>query len=177
MAEHRYVALLRGINVGGKNIIKMADLKACFEEMGFTEVKTYIASGNVLFTSKKSAPKLEKGLKERFGYEAPVVILSAQELERVVDEAPKGFGKQPDKYRYDVIFVKEPLTTREALEQVSVKEGVDEVEAGQHALYFRRLISKASQSRLNKLTQTPAYKNVTVRNWNTTTRLLKLVSP
>ncbi|NCP46313.1 MAG: DUF1697 domain-containing protein, partial [Flavobacteriales bacterium] len=48
---NQYLALLRGINVGGNNIIKMVDLKACFEKMGFTDVKTYIQSGNVIFTS------------------------------------------------------------------------------------------------------------------------------
>jgi uncharacterized protein (DUF1697 family) len=176
----RYVALLRGINVGGNNIIKMIDLRACCEEAGFAEVATYIQSGNVIFSSRlvdkaKVAKKLEKALSEVFDYAAPVVVLSAEELGRVIAEAPTGFGKQPDTYRYDVLFVKAPLSTGEAFEQVTTKPGVDTASAGEHALYFRRLISKATQSQLGKLVQRPVYKSLTIRNWNTTTKLAELV--
>jgi uncharacterized protein (DUF1697 family) len=176
----RHVALLRGINVGGNNIIKMVDLRACFEDMGFTDVATYIASGNVVFSSKPKpkvtlTKKVEAALKKAFDYESRVVVLTGKELALAVAEAPT-FGRQPAKYRYDVLFVRPPLTTGEALEQLSTKPGVDEVHAGAHALYFRRLISKATQSRLSKVVQTTAYKNLTIRNWNTTTKLLALVS-
>lgn len=181
MSGSRHVALLRGINVGGNNIIKMVDLQARFEEMGFTEVETYIQSGNVAFSSKpvskaELSRTIEKALSDAFGYQSRVVLLSARDLELVVAQAPASFGKQPDRYRYDVLFVREPLTTEEALQQVTTKPGVDAVHAGEHALYFRRLISKAAQSHLSKLVQRPMYKSLTIRNWNTTTRLLAMVS-
>ena len=181
MSKSRHVALLRGINVGKNNIIKMVDLRASFEAMGFSEVETLIQSGNVVFSSKaaskaKLSETIEQKLSDAFGYESRVVVVSAKELGLVVAQAPTGFGKWPDRYRYDVLFVRAPLTTSQALEQVLVKPGVDVAHAGEHALYFRRLISKAAQSHLPKLVQKPVYKSLTIRNWNTTTKLLKMVS-
>ena len=97
MADTQYLALLRGINVGGNNIIKMADLKACFENMGFTEVVTFIQSGNVLFRSAekdktKLTKKIEQGLSERFSYKSRLVVVAHKELKKAVVEAPKEFG-------------------------------------------------------------------------------------
>ena len=180
MAEYQYLALLRGINVGGNNIIKMTDLKACFENKGFADVRTYIQSGNVLFKSTekdklKLTHKIEKALSERFSYESRLVIVAYKELKRVVDEAPKGFGKDLDKYRCDVIFLKEPLTARDAMKNVSTKDGVDNAYMGKYVLYFSRLTSKATQSHLTKIIALPMYQNMTIRNWNTTTKLLALM--
>ena len=177
---NRYLALLRGINVGGKNIIKMADLKASFEEMGFSNVVTYIQSGNVLFQCEQKdklelTAMIEKGLSKRFNFEAKVVVISQKELAAIVKSAPEGFGKEEKKFRYDVIFLKEPLTPKEAMENVKAREGVDTAHAGKQALYFSRLISRASQSYLTKIIGMPVYQNMTIRNWNTTTKLLALM--
>lgn len=178
--EGRFVALLRGINVGGNNLIKMVDLRGSFAKMGFAEVETYIQSGNVVFSSKqtnkaKLTELIEKALSNAFGYQSRVVVISASELQRVVAQAPKGFGSDMEQYRYDVLFVKEPLTAGEALAEVPTTPGVDTAHAGDHAIYFRRLVSKATQSKLNKLVQRPLYKNITIRNWNTTMKLLEIV--
>ena len=180
MAEIQYLALLRGINVGGNNIIKMADLKACLENMGFTDVVTYIQSGNVLFRAAEKdktrlTTKIEGVLSERFNYKSRMVVVTRKELEKAIEEAPKGFGRDLDKYRYDVIFLKEPLTATEAMKNVRIKEGVDNAYAGKTVLYFSRLISKASQSYLTKIIKLPMYQNMTIRNWNTTTKLLALM--
>ena len=177
----RYVALLRGINVGGNNLIKMSELRNSFAGMGFAEVETYIQSGNVVFSSKKMTKAklealIEKALSDAFRYQSRVVIVSATELERVVSQAPKGFGKDKDLYRYDVLFVKEPMRTSEVLEVLPMKAGVDTAHAGDHALYFRRLDSKAGQSYLPKLVRLAVYQNITIRNWNTTTKLLEMVN-
>lgn len=177
---NQYLALLRGINVGGKNIIKMADLKASFEAMGFSNVLTYIQSGNILFLSEEKVkssltPKIEKGLSKRFDFQAKVVIVSHKELAAVVRNAPEDFGNDGEKFRYDVIFLKEPLTSKEAMKSVSIREGVDTAHAGRQVLYFSRLISRASQSYLTKIIGMPVYQNMTIRNWNTTTRLLSLM--
>jgi uncharacterized protein (DUF1697 family) len=175
-----YVALLRGINVGGKNLIKMPELKACFEVGGFKEVVTYIQSGNVLFRSAGSgstarARRIEEMLTSTFGYQASVVLRSHGQMTAVVEGAPEGFGADPDEYRYDVIFLKEPLTARTALKSVSTRQGVDEVYAGRGVLYVSRLISRAAQSHLSKVVSLPIYQNMTIRNWNTTTTLLRMM--
>lgn len=174
-----YVALLRGINVGGKNLIKMADLAAFFESAGFTKVRTYIQSGNVIFAAEESDQArltglLEAGLSKTFDYSSRVVLRSYEELKAVVAQAPEGFGSDPSTYRYDVIFLKEPLTASEAMQSISTKEGVDQVYAGEGVMYFSRLTSKASQSRLSRIITLPVYQNMTIRNWNTTTKLLSM---
>lgn len=176
----QYLALLRGINVGGKNIIKMADLKAGFDAMGFSDVMTYIQSGNVLFQSKEKdkavlTTMIEKGLSKRFNFEARIVTVAHKELSAIVREAPDGFGEDGKSYRYDVIFLKEPLTPQEAMKSVGTKAGVDTAHAGKQVLYFSRLIAKAMQSHLTKIIGLPVYQNMTIRNWNTTTKLLELM--
>ncbi|HEY7400499.1 MAG TPA: DUF1697 domain-containing protein [Actinomycetota bacterium] len=174
-----YVALLRGINVGGRNLIKMPALKACFEENGFERVSTYIQSGNVLFASDGRSAELtrriETMLAAAFDYVPTVVVRSKSRLRAVVERAPKGFGSQPGDYRYDVIFLKEPLTAKTAIQQVPTNPAVDEAHAGAGVLYFSRLTAKATQSRLNRIIGSPIYPSVTIRNWNTTTKLLDLM--
>jgi uncharacterized protein (DUF1697 family) len=177
----QYIALLRGINVGGRNLIRMTDLKACFEEHGLQNVRTYIQSGNVLFetserSSKRLTEQIERLLDETFNYEGSVVLRSLKQLRDTVERAPRGFGSKPDRYRYDVLFLKSPLTGPTALKGLPLKEGVDEVAAGPGALYFARLISKITQSRLSRIASMPIYQSITIRNWNTTTKLLKLMA-
>ena len=95
----RYVALLRGINVGGKNLIKMTALKACFEANGFEDVATYIQSGNVVFASSETrmpglTRRIEEMLAETFDYEATVVVRSRTQMRAVVERAPKGLRRR-----------------------------------------------------------------------------------
>lgn len=176
-----YLALLRGINVGGGNLIKMADLKACFEAQGFTRVATYIQSGNVVFQSPASAApalthQLENALSTTFApYQARVVVLTHAELAAIAQGAPAGFGSQPETHRYDVLYLKPPLTAAEAYPQVPTRAGVDDVAVGPGALYFSRLIAQASQSQLTRLVGLPIYQQMTIRNWNTTRKLLALM--
>jgi uncharacterized protein (DUF1697 family) len=175
-----YLALLRGINVGGNNIIPMAELRACFADLGATEAATYIQSGNVLFDGGADdattwTERIERGLSERFGYEARVVLRTHDELRAVVDRAPNGFGGEPDRFGYDVIFLKEPLGAAEAMRLIEAKEGVDDIVAGEGVLYFSRLMARATESRLTRIVGRPVYKRVTIRNWRTTTRLLAML--
>ena len=175
----RYLALLRGINVGGKNLIKMADLKACLEADGLEDVVTYIQSGNVVFSAGSGLTELtdriEDLLSTTFGYEASVVLRSRSQMRATVDRAPAGFGDDPARYRYDAIFLKAPLTARTAMKSVPTKEGVDRADAGPGVLYFSRLTSRVTQSRLSKIVGTPVYRNMTIRNWNTTTKLARML--
>jgi uncharacterized protein (DUF1697 family) len=176
---NRYVVLLRGINVGGNNVIKMTDLKKCFTEMGFADVCTYIQSGNVMISSEEKnilelAERIERELSNSFKYNSKVVVISAEDLKRIITGAPNGFGNAPDKCRYDVIFLRWPLSATQAIKIISTKEGVDSVEIGPGVLYFSRLISKATQSYLPKIIKLPIYKEITIRNWNTTTKMLSI---
>lgn len=176
-----YIILLRGINVGGKNKVPMKELKKCLEELGFESVSTYIASGNVLLKSDKSAAKIkdeiEAALPKCFKLDSELVkvlVLSRKEFEAVLDKKPKGFGEQPDTYHSDAIFLMD-MDADEALKVFNPREGVDAVWAGDGVIYSQRLSEQRTKSRLNKIISTPAYQNMTIRNWNTTTTLLELL--
>ena len=180
-SEATYLALLRGINVGGKNIIRMAELRRCFETQGFRDVVTYIQSGNVIFRAPDSTPaaltmRIEEMLASAFDYPGKVVLRSRRQMEAVVGGAPAGFGSQPDRHRYDAIFLRDTLTAQDAMGEVRVRPGVDRAWAGEGVLYFSRLIAQASRSYLSRLVSMPVYQEMTIRNWNTTTRLLQLMS-
>lgn len=176
----RYIALLRGINVGGNNIIKMEDLRACFVAMGYSHIKTYIQSGNVLFSSDNDGKpelvtRIESELSSRFNYQSKIVLISQYQLETVVKTAPEGFGSKPEEFRYDVVFLKEPLSSNEAFQSLKLREGVDNAYIGKDVLYLSRLISRAGQSYLSKIILLPVYQFMTIRNWNTTTKLFELI--
>ena len=176
----RYVALLRGINVGGANLIPMSALRASFEGCAFADVCTYIQSGNVIFgatglSERQIATRIGRALAAEFGYAGLVLLRSQAQMRDVIAKAPARFGKGPDKYRCDVVFLDASLEASTALETIRTRDGVDEATAGPGVIYFSRLISRASQSYLPKLVSLPIYKQMTVRNWNTTTKLLSLM--
>lgn len=174
----QYLALLRGVNVGGKNLVKMADLRAAVEEMGFADVATYIQSGNLLFSAPRQrrdelAARIEGELSRRFGMELKLVLVTHAELRGVVEGAPPGFGAATDKC--DVIFLRKPLTVKRAFGLVELKEGVDRAWAGERVVYFARLAARASSSRLSRIVMLPEYKSMTIRSWSTTEKLLALM--
>lgn len=180
MARDVYVGLLRGINVGGKNIIRMADLRAAFEDAGYAAVSSYIQSGNVLFESDRPPTVLERDietmLESRFGLSLVVVVRSHRQFRDMVDQAPDGFGTTPDVHHSDVIFLKAPLSSREVLRAVDLRDGVDRAWPGAGVVYFSRLSERLSQSRMSRIGRTPHYQSMTIRNWRTTTRLLSLLN-
>jgi uncharacterized protein (DUF1697 family) len=143
-----------GSTSGAKNLIAMPDLKRCFEEHGFLSVVTYIQSGNVIFESEKTpaaelTQRIEAMLGAAFDYGATVVLWSHAQLRRIVERAPDAFGAQPARCRYDVLFLRPHLTAHVAVKSIPTRAGVDQAYAGTGVLYFSRLISKASQSRLS----------------------------
>lgn len=177
-----YVALLRGINVGGKNKVPMAQLKACLEELGCENVQTYIASGNVIFESAKNAIKLaeeiETVLPKKFKLDSELIkilILSREQLQKVIDQAPKEFGKKPDIYYSDAIFLM-GLSSDDAFKIFNPREGVDKVWQGDLVIYSQRLGELRVKSRLSKIVASPLYKQMTIRSWGTTTKLLELMN-
>lgn len=172
------MALLRGINVGGRNPVKMADLRAAFEDEGYDAVSTYIQSGNLLFGTRSASRSLEADveamLERRFGVPLVVVVRSLAQLRSVVAKAPEGFGDSPEIHHSDVIFLKSPLTSRRAMRVVALREDVDRAWAGTGVLYFERVSARRTQSRMSSIIGTPEYQQMTIRSWATTTKLLHL---
>jgi uncharacterized protein (DUF1697 family) len=175
----QYVCLLRGINVGGKNPVPMAALRGCLEEAGFERVRTYIASGNVLFETSRPQKELEDAieavLEQAFHVPLTVVVRSEAQLRAVVAKAPKGFGSEPGTYHSDTIFLKAPLTPKGAMRVVQLRDGVDEVWSGTGVLYFQRLSAKRTASKMSSIVGTPEYLQMTVRSWSTTQKLVALL--
>jgi uncharacterized protein (DUF1697 family) len=136
MEKYDYLALLRGINVGGKNTIKMNDLEMIFEKMKFTDIKTYIQSGNVLFKDHeidklKLAKRIEETLLDKTKYEILVTVITPHDIKNVLDDIPKEFGKDNKKYKYDILFLKEPLTVKEVKGKIRIIEGEDKLYEGE----------------------------------------------
>jgi uncharacterized protein (DUF1697 family) len=179
MASTQYATLLRGINVGGRNKVPMAALRAAFEDAGYADVRTYIQSGNVLFRS--SAPRaslevgIEKMLERHLGYPLVVVVRSHAQLRSVVAGAPAGFGANPATYHSDAIFLRSPLTPTQVMKIVKLRDGVDQAWPGRGVVYFSRLSAQRTKSRMSSIVGTPEYASMTIRNWATTTKLLALL--
>ena len=180
----RHVVLLRGVNVGGKNKVPMADLKRCLEAQGFDDVRTYIQSGNVVLNSTlpaaEVAARIGQVLPREFDLDRRVlgvVALEEHAYKAVVSQAPAGFGADTATYRYYVLF---PIgtSTAQAVEEIDARPGVDSMWQGEVAIYYRlpSLESPdAGKSHLNRVTQKPIYQSLTMRNWNTTVKLLHLL--
>lgn len=173
-----YVALLRGINVGGNSLVKMVDLKAIFEKLGFTTVSTYINSGNVLFSSNetnktKLTTTIEKALVKELHMELRVVVHSQSELKNVVDDIPKDWTTKD--FRCYIAFLKEPTTPSDVLKELQLKEDIDFAKAGKYAVIMGTRMSGLTKSGISKLIGTKIYKEMTMRNYNTTSKLLALM--
>ena len=175
----RYLVLLRGVNVGGKNRLPMAALRELLESHGHTQVSTYIASGNVILSSDRSANEikreLEDALPKTFALDSEliaVLVLTRAQLRAVVRDRPPGFGDQPDIYHSDTVFLI-GISVPEALEVFDPRPGVDAVWPGTGVIYSQRLTAQRTKSRLNKIMGTPAYRSMTIRSWATTLALLE----
>jgi uncharacterized protein (DUF1697 family) len=176
-----YAVLLRGVNVGGKNKVSMPTLVKYLEDLGYAKVSTYIASGNIILDSGKSAgdvkTQIESSLTKSFKLDSDlikVLVLSRHQLQVVIDDRPAGFGDQPEKYHSDAIFLMD-IDVAEAMPIFNPREGVDAIWPGDGVIYSQRLSSERTKSRLSKIMSSPLYKSMTIRNWNTTTKLLDLL--
>ncbi|MEV6600169.1 DUF1697 domain-containing protein [Actinoplanes sp. NPDC051346] len=177
-----FLILLRGINVGGKNKVSMAELKRCLAGLGFFDVSTFIASGNVVLTSDRNADEIavqiEAALPKAFKLDSElikVLVLTRDQLQAVVDDRPKGFGDQPDKYHSDAIFLM-GIEAASAMPIFNTREGVDRVWPGNGVIYSERLSAQRTKSRLSSMMTSPLYKSMTVRNWSTTVKLLEMLN-
>jgi uncharacterized protein (DUF1697 family) len=176
-----YLLLLRGINVGGKNKVPMSRLRQLLEELGYSGVSTYIASGNVILRSDKSPreikAQIEAALPGTFHLDSElitVLVLTRKQLEAVIDNKPEGFGERPEKFHSDAVFLM-GIDSAEAFRVFDPREGVDSVWLGDGVIYSQRLSALRTKSRLSKIMGTPAYKSMTIRSWSTTTTLLDVL--
>ena len=176
----KYVALLRGINVGGNNLMRMADIRACLETRDFECVSTYINSGNVLFESDESntaqlTAAMEKAFSETFGRETPVFVRSQRQLKKIVADAPRQWKNGGGTLRQNVAFLRKPLTANKAVAGIELKPGVDSIKAGDGVVYLSTVMARAAQSRLPKIVGTPMYRDITIRTYGTCEKILALM--
>ena len=178
-SQTKYIALLRGVNVGGNNIVKMADLKDAFERQGFQNVVTYINSGNVLFDSELDGAAVksdcERLLESSFGLKIPVGIISAAELRGALAHAPDWWNSDP-KSRHNAIFVIPPMTAEAVCTQVGdIKPEYEKAAYHGKVIFWSAPLATFSHTRWSKVVQSKeAYNAITIRNANTALKLAEL---
>ena len=173
----RYVALLRGINLGSRNRIAMPALREALEGAGFEDVQTYVQSGNVVLTSSAKADavrtKVERTIAESFGLEIPVVVRSRAELARVVKANPLGKVADEPK-RYQVTFFESKLPAAAVSELESVAAGEERVVVRGREVYAWHPAGVARSKLWAKLAGKTLGVTGTSRNWTTVEALLEL---
>ena len=174
-----YVALLRGINVGGNNIIPMKALQATFVKMGFSGVRTYIQSGNVIFQSplldaRKLEKTIEQVLSKKYDYEARVVIRSLEEMVNIVKNIPKNWFTDKDK-KLNVLFLRHTIDSKKILDDLHPKEKIETVIYQPGVLFWSANTSDLTRTSMVKLSSQKVYKEMTVRNLNTTLKIFELM--
>ena len=174
-----YVALLRGINVGGKNKMEMARLKATFEAAGLKDVMTYINSGNVIFSDNRRKPTtitktLEQNIEADFGFAIKVLIRDLPAIKKIVKALPDSWTNDAE-MRCDVFFLWESFDKKDVLDELDWKPEIEDVVYVPGAVIWRIERSNVGRSRLQKMIGTDLYRGMTIRNANTVRRLRQLM--
>lgn len=174
-----YVALLRGVNVGGNNIVGMGELKAVFDAVGMTSVRTYINSGNVIFSSEERdrdglTRTLEIAIAAHFGFDVGVLVRNAEEIAMIARAIPAAWGND-EAQRCDVLFLWPDVDRASIVEEMFAKPDVDELRYVAGAVIWRRDRADATRSGILKLIGTPLYRRMTIRNSNTARKLPALM--
>jgi uncharacterized protein (DUF1697 family) len=174
----KYVALLRGINVGGKNKVDMKRLVVAMERQEFDDVCTYINSGNIIFSSndteKEIVSSLHEIIKVEFGLEIKVLIRDSENIAKLADSIPKSW-KNDSEMKCDVMFLWEKYDNESVLDEVTIKPEIDEVRYSNNALVWKVDKKVVTKSGMMKLPGTDVYANMTVRNVNTVRKLNELL--
>lgn len=174
-----YVALLRGINVGKKAKIDMKALKTIVEQAGFTQVKTYINSGNVLFKSDESMlsaikAKLEDRFRLQLGQSLEVFVREAATIAQLCAIFPPEWAND-ELQKTDILFLSDPYDDPNTINLINHNPTVDHLISGPGAIGWNILRSDYKQSGMNKFVGSPVYKNMTARNINTLRKLNELL--
>lgn len=174
-----YLALLRGINVGGRSRIEMAKLKLTFENLGFADVKTYIASGNVIFRSSvtdvdRLTKQIEGAIERDFGLPVKVVLRDAAAMRELVEGLPREWVNN-EKIKCDVMFLWPEIDEPGILEKIPHDPAKEDVIYLPGAVVWRIDRDKVRQGQVLKIIGSDAYKQLTVRNPNTVRKLWELM--
>jgi len=174
-----YVALLRGINVGGKNKIDMKLLKQTFEKAGMNDVVTYINTGNIIFSYKGSSTVelpniLEEAIYGDFGLQIKVIIRNFDEVTRVIQAIPDNWKNDKD-MKSDVMFLWDDIDDESVLMNLTIKPNIDTVKYVPGAILWSVDKKNVTKSGISKIVGTKIYKQVTIRNVNTTRKIYKLM--
>ena len=175
----RYLALLRGINVGGKNVIRKDDLRGCFEDLGYENVLTYIQSGNILFRAKKSPVReliaeVEQALAERFNYDARAVIIPREKFAKMQAAVPETWGSNKT-HKHNAMFTLAGVAANRIVSQLQpAKSAWETITAAPGIIFWSASIKHLTRTSMMKLAATPAYRQLTVRNHNTFYKLAEL---
>lgn len=136
-----YIAFLRGINISGKNKITMSELRCGFEEIGYTNVSTYLNSGNVIFETDEESAELKSDIEciisEKFGLNIPVYVIQKEELERILSCAPAWWATE-NKAKYDnLIFILTGETAEEIADMIGeTSEGLEQVQVFENVIFW-----------------------------------------
>ena len=173
-----YIALLRGINVGGNNKIDMKQLKAAFVEAGFSDARTYINSGNVIFSSDKDAESAQSACEALifrcFGLNIAVAILTAGELSEALDHAPDWWGDAPDS-KHNAIFVIPPATAEDVCAGAGeIKPEYEKVAYHGKLIFWSAPMETFSRTRWSTISKRATYQKITIRNSTTAFKLAEL---
>lgn len=172
----KYVALLRGVNVSGKNRVPMTELKQCFTDMGFTNVVTYINSGNVIFESDTSndaslVQECEGAIEQYFGFRVICAVLTADELQDAMAHAPAWWDKDPA-VKNNALFVIAPATAQQVMKEVGdAKPEYEQVAGYGQIIFWTAPLKTFSRTRYSNVVTSKAYQQITIRNANTVKKL------
>jgi uncharacterized protein (DUF1697 family) len=174
-----FVALLRGVNVGGKNMIRMSSLKESFERMGFGDVATYINSGNIIFKTREGdARKLERSiegmLSSEYELECKVVVRSLPEMADLVKSLPETWDGD-GRWKYDVIFLRHSIDSEDILGGLNPRGDIEQIVYRPGTLLWSARISDLRRTSMHKLPSQKLFQEMTVRNTNTTRKLYELM--
>jgi uncharacterized protein (DUF1697 family) len=175
-----YVAFLRGVNVGGKGIVSMASIKEALIALGLSDVRTYINSGNVIFSTRASdvqrlAARIEKALEQHTGMAIKMLVMDHKTLQRMVDSIPPNWIDDKTMRTYVLLLWKE-LDDRTILDRLPIKPGVDELRYTPGAVVWRVDRENVGRSHMNRIVGTPLYKKITIRSANTMRKLNELTA-
>jgi uncharacterized protein (DUF1697 family) len=170
-----YIAFLRAVNVGGKGIVSMAAIREALLALDLSDVRTYINSGNVIFSTRASdtrqlVARIEKALEQRAGIAIKVLVMDHKTLKTMVDAIPPDWVDDKTMRTYVLLLWKE-LDDRGILDRLPTKPGVDELRYTPGAVVWRVDRENVSRSQMNRIVGTPLYKKITIRSANTMRKL------
>ena len=177
----RYIAFLRGINISGKNKVSMAELKQGFVRLDYTDVKTYLNSGNVIFSSDeadtvKTTSRIEEMIKNQFGLDIPVFVISKEEIEDILYHAPDWWGDENKEIYDNLIFIMSPATFKDVYDEIGEpKEGLEKIEEYKETVFWS--FSRKDYQKTNWWSKTASAaigSKLTIRTANTVRKIVSM---